>query len=164
MFFWSYCNNVAFARVLLYLKEMTHVPMLKIFLIFAFFLSSIVEASFYAIEDKMTYDYKQLLSNFDLVVLTSKDCAPCKQLMINLENCAFPPGFKVAWVGSQTNRYKPQTGSISKIKSSEKTIQKLTSITPKSFLIGKPFREGLFGCNELKTEISNDPSARAGNL
>lgn len=143
--------------------------LLQTFIIFCILLSNRAGASFYSEKDKLNYTREQLLSNFDLVVLTSKDCVACKQLLVNLEKCELPHNFKTAWVGSQVTGYKFQIdsifiSSISKIKTSKKTIQKLTSVTPKSFFKGEPFKEGLFSCNELKTQILNDSSASAGNL
>ncbi|MFZ4402883.1 MAG: hypothetical protein ACOYOK_02165 [Pseudobdellovibrionaceae bacterium] len=149
---------------MLYLKEMHKMRLLQTSIILSILLSNRADASFYSAKDKLNYTQEQLLSDFDLVVLTSKDCSACKQLQIILEKCELPHDFKTAWVESQATGYKFQIGSIRKIKTSEKTIQKITSLTPKSFLNGKPFKEGLFKCNELKTEMLNDPPARLGNL
>jgi hypothetical protein len=147
---------------------MFKIQLLQACVLASFLFSIRIEASFYSINNKLNYTFDKLLSDFDFVVLTSKNCKACKQLQNNLEKCVLPHKIKIAWVGSELASYKFQKSTnsfnISKIKTSEKKIQKLTTITPKSFLNAKPFRDGLFNCIELNTEILSDSTARANNL
>jgi hypothetical protein len=111
------------------------------------------EASFYSTTNNARYTYEELLSNFDLVVLTSKDCIACKNLLNEIQKCSMPAHFKVAWVGSQVSKYQFYRNNFSKIKTSEKNIEKLTQVTPKTILKGRVFKEGAFGCKEFEKAI-----------
>ncbi len=132
--------------------------MLKNGLNFAFFIvlilgSTRADASFYSTLDNTEYTYADLLSDFDLVVLTSKDCQACKNLQFQIHKCKMPDNFKVAWVSSQVSKYEFHRNTIEKVKTTEKNIQKLTRVTPKSILRGRSFKEGVFDCKELEKAI-----------
>lgn len=111
------------------------------------------EASFYSTLNNTEYAYEDLLSDFDLVVLTSKDCPACKNLQLKIQKCNIPDNFKIAWVGSKVSKYQFRRNNIEKIKTTEKNIQKLTQVTPKSILKGHAFKDGVFECNELEKAI-----------
>lgn len=123
------------------------------YFILLIFISFRSNASFYSTLNNTEYTYADLLSNFDLVVLTSKDCPACKNLQSEVQKCLLPNHFKVAWVGSQVSRYKFHRNNFEKIKTSEKNIQKLTQVTPKTILKGQTFKKGVFDCKELEKAI-----------
>jgi hypothetical protein len=110
-------------------------------------------ASFYSTLNNTRYNYEDLLSDFDLVILTSKDCSACKNLQSEIQKCPLPHNFRVAWVGSQASKYQFRKGNFAKIKTSEKTIRKLTQVTPKTILKGHAFKDGVFDCKELEKAI-----------
>lgn len=110
-------------------------------------------ASFYSTLINTRFTYADLLSDFDLVVLTSKDCSACKILQSELQKCALPANFRIAWVGSQASKYQFHKNNFEKIKTSEKNIQKLTQVTSKTLLKGNAFKDGVFDCKELKKAI-----------
>jgi hypothetical protein len=112
-----------------------------------------VEASFYSVTCNKDLNYEELLASYHLVVFTSKNCSACKTLQLELQKCSLPGHFKIAWVGSQVMEYKFYLKNFDKIKTREKTIQKLTHVTPKTFLMGRPFKEGVFNCKELESSI-----------
>jgi len=115
--------------------------------------STFVDASFYSISKNKGLDFEELLASYHLVVLTSKNCSACKTLQVELQKCSLPGHFKIAWVGSQVLDYKFDLKNFDKIKTSEKIIQKLTHVTPKTFLMGRSFKEGVFNCKELESSI-----------
>jgi hypothetical protein len=112
-----------------------------------------VRASFYSISKNKGLDFEELLASYHLVVFTSKNCSACKTLLLELQRCSLLGHFKIAWVGSQVFEYKFYLKNFDKIKTSEKIIQKMTHVTPKTFLMGRPFKEGVFNCKELESSI-----------
>jgi len=110
-------------------------------------------ASFYSTLNNTRYTYEDLLSDFDLVVLTSKNCSACKNLQSEIQKCTLPENFRIAWVGSQISNDQIRRNNFEKIKTSEKTIQKLTQVVPKTILKGHAFKAGVFDCKELEKAI-----------
>lgn len=119
--------------------------------IFILFISPCTFSGLYSLKTKDSVEWEELLKKNSIVVVMAKNCKACLRLQSELEQCQLPQHYVYkALVTDDERHLKNVKNQFFVYKTSQKWIEKQTSVTPVTYVDGKRFKEGYFHCSELQ--------------
>lgn len=119
--------------------------------VFILLLSPCTFSGLYSLQTKVPISWEDVLRKNRIVIITTQNCKACDRLRLELERCHIPrQQNKVALVTDQTFKINNSLNQYVIYITSRKWIEKLTSVTPLTYIDGKRFKEGFFFCKEIQ--------------